>query len=62
MTETEFLAAARRLAPMVVELRDQFDLDRQLPSRLVDAMHAAGLFRMWVPRELGGAELRRSIS
>jgi alkylation response protein AidB-like acyl-CoA dehydrogenase len=57
MTDTEFLAAARRLAPMVVELRDQFDRDRQLPARLVEQLHAADLFRMWLPRALGGAEL-----
>ncbi len=57
MTETDFLSAARRLEPMVAELRDRFDEDRQLPRRLVDALHAANLFRMWLPRALGGAEL-----
>jgi indole-3-acetate monooxygenase len=54
---TAYLAAARGLAPLVDTLRDRFDLDRTLPPLLVDAMHAAGLFRMWVPRDLGGAEL-----
>jgi indole-3-acetate monooxygenase len=54
---TAHLAAARGLAPLVDMLRDRFDLDRTLPPILVDAMHAAGLFRMWVPRDLGGAEL-----
>ncbi len=54
---TALLAAARGLAPLVEALRDRFDLDRTLPPVLVDAMHAAGLFRMWVPRDLGGAEL-----
>lgn len=54
---TAFLAAARGLAPLVDTLRDRFDLERTLPGTLVDAMHAAGLFRMWVPRALGGAEL-----
>jgi indole-3-acetate monooxygenase len=54
---TAYLAAARGLAPLVDTLRDRFDLDRTLPPVLVDAMHAAGLFRMWVPRDLGGAEL-----
>jgi indole-3-acetate monooxygenase len=51
------LAAARGLAPLVDTVRDRFDLDRTLPPSLVDAMHAAGLFRMWVPRDLGGTEL-----
>src|SRR3954452_24443821 len=51
------LTAARGLAPLVDSVRDRFDADRTLPDTLVDAMHAAGLFRMWVPRALGGAEL-----
>jgi alkylation response protein AidB-like acyl-CoA dehydrogenase len=57
MSETEFLAAARRLEPMVEGLRDQFDHDRQLPPRLVDQLQAANLFRMWLPRAIGGEEL-----
>jgi indole-3-acetate monooxygenase len=51
------LTAARGLAPLVEAARDGFDRDRCLPPALVDAMHAAGLFRMWVPRALGGSEL-----
>ncbi len=57
MSEADFLTAARRLEPLVAELRDRFDQDRQLPRRLVDELHAAGLFRMWLPRAIGGAEL-----
>ena len=57
MTQADYLAAARRLEPMVAELRDRFDRDRQLPRALVDELHAAGLFRMWLPRAIGGAEL-----
>lgn len=57
MTGTGFLGAAQRLGPSVVELRDQFDRDRQLPPGLVDQLHAANLFRMWLPRAIGGAEL-----
>ena len=57
MTGPDLLAAARRLEPIVAELRDRFDQDRQLPRRLVDELHAANLFRMWLPRAIGGAEL-----
>jgi indole-3-acetate monooxygenase len=57
MTETAFLASARRLEPMVTELRGQFDQDRQLPGRLIDELSAANLFRMWLPLAIGGAEL-----
>ena len=57
MTGPDLLAAARRLEPLVAELRDRFDQDRQLPRRLVDELHAANLFRMWLPRAIGGAEL-----
>ena len=51
------LAGARRLAPLVERHRGQFDNDRQLPLEIVDGLHAGGLFRMWVPRALGGFEL-----
>jgi alkylation response protein AidB-like acyl-CoA dehydrogenase len=57
MTEFDFLAAARRLEPTVAKLRDQFDRDRQLPRQLVGELSAANLFRMWLPRAIGGAEL-----
>ena len=57
MTDTEHLAAARRLQPIVMELRDRFDVDRALPGSLVEELHAAGFFRMWLPRAIGGAEL-----
>ena len=51
------LEAARGLKPLVDLLRDRFDHDRQLPRALVDAVGAAGLFGMWLPRSLGGPEL-----
>lgn len=52
-----WLAAARAMAPLVAEHRGNFDRDRNLPSILVDAMHQAGFFRLWLPRALGGVEL-----
>ena len=48
------LEAARGLKPLVDSLRNRFDHERQLPRALVDAVGAAGLFGMWLPRSLGG--------
>jgi len=52
-----WLAAARAMAPLVAEHRDNFDRDRSLPAVLIEAMHRAGFFRLWLPRALGGVEL-----
>jgi indole-3-acetate monooxygenase len=51
------LDAARNLEPLVRSLSDSFDRDRQLPDALVEAIGAANLFSMWLPRALGGPEL-----
>ncbi len=49
--------AARALAPRIESVADQIERDRSLPPELVDALIDAGLFRMLLPRSLGGAEL-----
>lgn len=47
---------ARRLAPQVAAAGDAIERERRLPAALVDALAAAGFFRMLVPASLGGAE------
>ena len=54
---TELLNAARKLEPLVRQLSDKFDRERQLPHSLVEAIGSANLFSMWLPRALGGPEL-----
>ena len=50
-TKSERLVmAARAMAPLVDAHRGNFDRDRNLPPVLVDAMHRAGFFRLWLPR------------
>ncbi len=53
----DYIARARALAPTIAKFADQAETERRLPRPLSDALHEAGLFRMLVPRSLGGAEL-----
>jgi len=51
------LDAIRRMAPLIDERRAEFDKLRRLPDEVFEAMADAGLFRLWLPRTLGGPEL-----
>lgn len=45
------------MVPLIAERRGEFDADRRLPDAVFAAMADAGLFRLWLPRSLGGPEL-----
>lgn len=51
------LEYVRILAPLVEAERQDLDAKRELSPRLLDALITGGLFRLWLPRRLGGAEL-----
>jgi indole-3-acetate monooxygenase len=51
------LDAIRRIAPRICRRRDEFDKLRRLPDEIFEALADAGLFRLWLPRALGGPEL-----
>lgn len=51
------LSAVQALAPTIMAERQRLDTERELSPRLIDALVEAGLFRLWTPREFGGAEL-----
>ena len=51
------LDAARHLAPMIRSCADQIEADRELPRPLFEALADAGLFKLALPRSLGGAEI-----
>ena len=51
------LAYVRLLAPLVESERPGLDRARELSPSLLEALHTAGLFKLWLPRRLGGAEL-----
>lgn len=51
------MAAARSLRPQIVAARDEIEESRRLPPAIIEQMERAGLFRMYVPKSLGGPEL-----
>jgi indole-3-acetate monooxygenase len=53
----EPVSAALSLAPQVRAARDEMESGRRMPPALVDAMARAGMFRLSMPKVLGGPEL-----
>jgi alkylation response protein AidB-like acyl-CoA dehydrogenase len=53
----DIVEAARNLRPLIAKLADRIEEERRLPEELLDPMHEAGMFRMFLPREAGGPEL-----
>lgn len=51
------LAAAERLAPMIAAASPAIEAARRLTPEVVEALHEAGLYRLLLPRDFGGAEL-----
>src|SRR3974390_2264975 len=56
-TVSGLLDAVQCLAPMIRERRAAFDTLRRLPDEVFDALADAGLFRLWLPKAVGGPEL-----
>ncbi len=52
------LTRARGLIPLLAEAAPRIEAARGLPEDVLDAMHDAGLFRLLLPRSIGGLELR----
>lgn len=54
---TDLIGRVRALVPLVDAERRKIDAERRLPTSLFSALAEAGLFRLWLPRALGGPEL-----
>lgn len=53
----EYVARARRLAPQIEACADQIERERRLSQPVLDALFAAGMFRLLLPRSLDGGEV-----
>ena len=58
---TDILAAVRELTPGIRARVAEIERARRLPADLAQALAAAGLFRMAVPRDVGGLELEPQL-
>jgi indole-3-acetate monooxygenase len=48
--------AAAALKPVLRDFHDQIEREQRFPRALVEQLHAAGFYRMVIPRSLGGLE------
>ena len=53
----DYIGAARKLAPLLAAAAPRIEAACELPTDVLDAMHAHRMFRLLVPRSVGGAEL-----
>jgi alkylation response protein AidB-like acyl-CoA dehydrogenase len=62
LSAAECLTRARGLIPLLAAAAPRIEAARELPSDVLDAMHDAGMFRLLLPRSLGGSELNPAES
>jgi alkylation response protein AidB-like acyl-CoA dehydrogenase len=55
-TGSRHLERARSVAPLVRSAAGRIEAERELPDDVLSALHEAGLFRLTLPRSIGGAE------
>src|SRR5689334_22527525 len=56
-SDLKVIEAARDLGPTIDAAADGIERERRLPEPLVTQMRDAGIFQMYVPREVGGPEV-----
>jgi alkylation response protein AidB-like acyl-CoA dehydrogenase len=54
--DSDLIGQARKLTDTIRAASDSIESDRRLPLGLLDALHEARLFRMMLPRSVGGLE------
>ena len=57
VAELDYRGRARELVPLLWAAGPRIEAARELPGDVLEALHAAGLFRLLLPKSVGGAEL-----
>src|SRR6266436_9087535 len=57
-TDIDYIGSARELGREIEAAAEEIERRRELPEPIVAALIERGLFRLLLPRSLGGAELR----
>ena len=55
--EIDWVARARGIAPLIEAAAPRIEAELQIPADVVAAIHDAGLYRMCLPRSMGGGEI-----
>ena len=58
--QVDFVARAHGLGALMEKSAEEIEHTKRLPDELLDELHAAGLFRMLLPRAFGGFEITPS--
>ena len=53
----DWVTKARALTPLLAAAGSRIDANKALPLEVLDALHEARMFRMFLPQSIGGAEL-----
>ncbi len=56
MENVDWVARAKTLAPVIAKAAERTERDRRVPADVMAAMHEAEIFRLCLPRSLGGGE------
>ena len=56
LASVDWVARARALVPTIAAAAERTELERAVPLDIMDKLHESGLFRMLLPRSLGGGE------
>ena len=61
LNNSQPLALARALAVPLGGATEEIERTRRIPAPLLSQLHEAGLFRMLLPKELGGSEVEPGV-